>query len=68
MARFFSCPAQMRVAACGHRWGKTEALSLDIATLALDEKDCRQLMVAPTDAQARLLGSQIGSNRRRNSK
>ena len=42
-ALFFACPAQMRIAACGRRWGKTEALSLDIATLALDERDCRQL-------------------------
>ena len=58
-ARFFSCPAQMRVAACGRRWGKTEALSLDIATLALDEHDCRQLVVAPTDAHARLLGNEV---------
>ena len=58
-ARFFACPAQMRIAACGRRWGKTEALSLDIATLALDEKDCRQLVVAPTDAQARLLGNEV---------
>ena len=58
-ARFFSCSAQMRIAACGRRWGKTEALSLDIATLALDERDCRQLVVAPTDAQARLLGNEV---------
>ena len=58
-AKFFSCPAQMRIAACGRRWGKTEALSLDIATLALDERDCRQLVVAPTDAQARLLGNEV---------
>jgi hypothetical protein len=49
----------MRIAACGRRWGKTEALSLDIATLALDERDCRQLVVAPTDAQARLLGNEV---------
>ncbi len=27
-ARFFACPAQMRIAACGRRWGKTEPLSL----------------------------------------
>ena len=49
----------MRIAACGRRWGKTEALSLDIATLALDERDCQQLVVAPTDAQARLLGNEV---------
>ena len=58
-ARFFCCPAQIRVAACGRRWGKTEALSIDIASLALDETNCRQLVVAPTDAQARLLGNEV---------
>ena len=58
-ARFFCCPAQMRIAACGRRWGKTEALSLDVATLALEETNCRQLVVAPTDAQARLLGNEV---------
>ena len=56
---FFCCPAQVRVAACGRRWGKTEALSIDIASLALDETNCRQLVVAPTDAQARLLGNEV---------
>ena len=55
----FCCPAQIRVAACGRRWGKTEALSIDIASLALDETNCRQLVVAPTDAQARLLGNEV---------
>ena len=39
--------------------GKTEALSIDIASLALDERNCRQLVVAPTDAQARLLGNEV---------
>ena len=58
-ARFFCCPAQMRIAACGRRWGKTESLSIDVASLALDERDCRQLVVAPTDAQARLLGNEV---------
>ena len=57
--RFFCCPAQVRVAACGRRWGKTEALSIDIASLALAERDCRQLVVAPTDAQVRLLGNEV---------
>jgi len=54
--RFFCDSAQVRVAACGRRWGKTEALSIDIASLALTEPACRQLVVAPTEAQARLLG------------
>ena len=60
---FFCAEAQARVAACGRRWGKTEALAVDIATLALAEvragRACRQLIVAPTDAQARLIGGEV---------
>ena len=59
---FFVSPAQVRVAACGRRWGKTEALAVDLATLALAEaaagRDCRQLVVAPSEAQARLIGGE----------
>jgi len=54
--KWFCCDAQVRVAACGRRWGKTESLSVDIATLALTMPGSHQLVVAPTDAQARLLG------------
>jgi len=59
---WFCARAQVRVAACGRRWGKTEALAVDVATLALAEaragRDCRQLVVAPTEAQARLIGGE----------
>lgn len=59
----FCSPAQVTVAACGRRWGKTECLGVDIASLALDElsagRGCRQLVVAPTDNQARLIGSEV---------
>jgi hypothetical protein len=52
----------VRIAACGRRWGKTESLAVDIATLAIDEaaagRDCRQLVVAPTETQARLIGNE----------
>ena len=58
-AAFFGSPAQVRVAACGRRWGKTECLSMDVASLALAEDGCRQLIVAPTDVQARLLGGEV---------
>ena len=58
-AAFFGSPAQIRVAACGRRWGKTECLSMDVASLALAEEGCRQLIVAPTDVQARLLGGEV---------
>ena len=55
----FCAGASVRVAACGRRWGKTECLSVDIATLALAEPGCRQLLVAPTEAQARILGEAV---------
>lgn len=52
---FFCSAAQVTVAACGRRWGKSECLSLDLASLALAEylagHPCRQLVVAPTDVQ-----------------
>ena len=57
--RWFRSPASTRIAACGRRWGKTESLGVDLATLALTERDSRQLVVAPTDAQARLLGGEV---------
>ena len=59
----FATPSQVTVAACGRRWGKTECLGVDIASLALDElaagNDCRQLVVAPSDNQARLIGGEV---------
>ena len=55
----FCSGASVRVAACGRRWGKTECLSIDIATLALAERGCRQLLVAPTEFQARILGEAV---------
>ncbi len=59
----FCAPSQVTVAACGRRWGKTECLSHDVITLALDElaqgRDCRQLVVAPSDNQARLIGGEV---------
>ncbi|GAB4458864.1 MAG: hypothetical protein OHK0029_20670 [Armatimonadaceae bacterium] len=40
------------VAACGRRWGKTEALGMDTAVRLLIEPDLGQLLVAPTKDQA----------------
>ena len=57
--RLFCSAASVRVAACGRRWGKTESLSVDIASLALTERGSRQIIVAPTEAQARLLGDAV---------
>ena len=60
-ARFFCCPAQIRVAACGRRWGKTEALSYGHRDAwPWTRRDCRQLVVAPTDvAGAVYLGNEV---------
>ncbi len=57
--RLFCSAASVRIAACGRRWGKTESLSVDIASLALTERGSRQLVVAPTEVQARLLGEAV---------
>ncbi len=57
--RLFRSAASVRIAACGRRWGKTESLSVDIASLALTERGSHQLLVAPTEAQARLLGDAV---------
>jgi len=57
--RLFCSMASVRIAACGRRWGKTESLSIDIASLALAERGSRQLIVAPTEMQARLLGEAV---------
>lgn len=40
------------VAACGRRWGKTEALGCDVATRILTEPDLGQMGVAPTRDQS----------------
>ena len=57
--RLFCSTASVRIAACGRRWGKTESLSIDIASLALTEPGSRQMIVAPTEMQARLLGEAV---------
>jgi len=57
--RLFCSTASVRIAACGRRWGKTESLSVDIASLALTERGSFQLLVAPTEGQARLLGEAV---------
>ena len=43
------------VAACGRRWGKTEALSADIAARIVLDTDLAQMGVAPTRDQAETL-------------
>ena len=43
------------IAACGRRWGKTEAIATDAAVRLLTEPDLGQMAVAPTCDQAALL-------------
>ncbi|MGC8783807.1 MAG: terminase large subunit domain-containing protein [Armatimonadota bacterium] len=45
----------VKVAACGRRWGKTESLAVETAALALLQPGIRQVIVAPTLDQARIL-------------
>ena len=57
--KLFCSTASVRIAACGRRWGKTESLSIDIASMALTERGSHQLLVAPTEGQARILGEAV---------
>lgn len=54
-ARFLEAQSRYKVLACGRRWGKTDACAAQIASRVLDGQPSRQLIVAPTLDQARLL-------------
>ncbi len=47
--------ASVKAAACGRRWGKTEAQAVDAATFALLFGGSEQMVVAPTYDQASLI-------------
>ncbi len=49
----------VKVAACGRRWGKTEAEAVDAATFALARPGSVQMIVAPTYDQARLISDRV---------
>lgn len=49
----------VKVAACGRRWGKTEAAAVDAATLAISFPGSIQMIVAPTYDQARLIADGV---------
>ena len=51
--------APVKAAACGRRWGKTEAQSIDTATFALCVPGSEQMIVAPTYDQARLIAGGV---------
>ena len=45
----------VKVAACGRRWGKTEAAAVDAATFALCSPGSVQMIVSPTYDQSKLI-------------
>jgi phage FluMu gp28-like protein len=47
--------AKTKVAACGRRWGKTEAAAIDAATFAIACPGSVQMIVAPTSDQSKLI-------------
>ncbi|MCC6483812.1 MAG: hypothetical protein IT209_03105 [Armatimonadetes bacterium] len=49
------CDASVKTAACGRRWGKTEAQAVDAASFALVHDGSEQIVVAPTYDQASLI-------------
>jgi phage FluMu gp28-like protein len=49
----------VKVAACGRRWGKTEAAAIDVATYAIANNGSVQMIVAPTYDQSRLISDTV---------
>ena len=50
---------RVKVAACGRRWGKTEAAAIDVATYAIANNGSVQMIVAPTYDQSKLISSTV---------
>ena len=51
--------SKTKIAACGRRWGKTEAAAIDASTLAIMRPGSVQMIVAPTYDQSRLIFNTI---------
>lgn len=51
----------VKVAACGRRWGKTEASAVDVATFAIAFDGSIQMIVAPTYDQSKLITRTVES-------
>jgi len=49
----------VKVAACGRRWGKTEAAAVDVATYAIANNGSIQMIVAPTYDQSKLISNTV---------
>lgn len=52
---WLECEAKVKVAACGRRWGKTEAAAVDAAGTAILKPGCAQMIVSPSYDQSRLI-------------
>lgn len=50
---------RVKVAACGRRWGKTEAAAVDVATYAIANNGSVQMIVAPTYDQSKLISNTV---------
>jgi hypothetical protein len=53
------CPAKVKTAACGRRWGKSESVAVDIVLFALENPNTIQFVIAPTDDQSKIIMSQV---------
>lgn len=53
--QWLRCDVKTKVAACGRRWGKTEAAAVDAATAAILRPGFVQIIVSPTYDQSRLI-------------
>ncbi|MER3461677.1 MAG: hypothetical protein C4342_01190, partial [Armatimonadota bacterium] len=52
---YLDSQARFRVLACGRRWGKTDASAADMARRVFLSRRSRQIAIAPTLAQARIV-------------
>jgi hypothetical protein len=56
---WLECEAKTKIAACGRRWGKTEAAAVDAATMAIACPGTVQMIVSPTYDQSRLIFNHV---------
>ncbi|MFZ4506587.1 MAG: terminase large subunit domain-containing protein [Fimbriimonas sp.] len=56
---FLEAPNKIKVLACGRRWGKTDACAIQVLERLTSPSPIKQLLVAPTLEQARLLFDRI---------
>lgn len=56
---YMLCQAKNRIAACGRRWGKSEATAIDIALYALKYPNSIQFVIAPTDDQTKIIMEEV---------